>query len=85
MIRYNLHAWRGALGVLLGLGIAACGGRNDPPPPPDGGVVVIPRQEDQFGVRFGAAFRADNNSEPFSPADGDISAVSFTAEPIEIK
>lgn len=73
--------------VVLGLAIAACGGgRKDlPPGNTGGGPVITAQQEDQFGVRFGTAFRADNNSEPFSPADGDIAPVSFTTEPIDIK
>ena len=48
-------------------------------------ALLCHQQEDQFGVRFGTAFRADNNSEPYSPADGDIAAVSFTTEPVDIK
>lgn len=78
---------RGGLIAVLGLGLAACGGggKNSAPPPTGGGGTVISQQEDQFGVRFGTAFRADNNSEPYSPADGDIAAVSFTTEPVDIK
>lgn len=87
MKRYYRMACRGGLVALLGLGTAACGGggKNPPAPPPGGGTAVVTQQEDQFGVRFGTAFRADNNSEPYSPADGDIAAVSFTTEPVDIK
>lgn len=71
--------------VILGLGIAACDPKPKAPPP-GGGVVVTPaRQEDQFGVKFGSAYRELNDSEPYSPADGDIAAISLTAEPVEIK
>ncbi len=88
MTRFNSMAWRGSLMVGLGLGLAACGGgRNNTPPNNTGGTppVIAQQQEDQFGARFGTAFRADNNSEPFSPADGDIAAISFTTEPVDIK
>lgn len=64
--------------------LAACGssGDNTPPPPPPPTVVV---QEDTFGTVFGAAFRVDANGIPIEPKDGDIVALSLTAEPTEIK
>ena len=77
---------RGGVLLAVGLSVAACGPKRDNPTainPP--GAVVVVQQEDQFGTRFGTAFRADNNSEPYSPVDGDIVAISFTTEPIEIK
>jgi hypothetical protein len=49
------------------------------------GGSVVARQEDKLGVQFATAFRADNNFEPYSPAEGDIAAISLTAEPIDIK
>ena len=73
-----------ALVIVLGLSIAACNPSKAPPPPPGGGVVTV-KQEDQFGMAFAAAFRAANNSEPYSPQDGDIVAVSLSAEPVTIK
>ena len=76
---------RGGLMLVLGLAIAACGSGNNATPPGNGGGTVTVRQEDQFGVQFGTAFRADINSEPYSPADGDIAAISLTTEPVDIK
>lgn len=64
--------------------LAACGGGADnttPPPPPVTTVV----QEDTFGVAFGTAFRADPNSTPIEPKDGDIVPLSLTTEPVDIK
>lgn len=75
---------RSTLVIVLGLAIAACNPSKAPPPPPGGGVVTV-KQEDQFGMAFATAFRAANNSEPYSPQDGDIVAVSLSAEPVTIK
>ncbi len=81
----NYHVpLRGGLALALALAVAACGSASPPTPPGGGGVVTV-KQEDQFGIPFGIAFRADNNSEPYSPADGDIVAVSLTAEPVDVK
>ena len=86
MQRNHHIALRGGSMLVLGLAIAACGSNNNTaPPPPSGGGPITVRQEDQFGVPFGTAFRADNNSEPYSPADGDIAAISLTTEPVDIK
>lgn len=79
--RLNL---RGACLLGLGLAVAACGSSNPSPPPPPGGGGATVRQEDSFGIAFGTAFRADNNSEPYSPADGDLIAVSLLTEPTVI-
>ncbi|MBW3560219.1 MAG: hypothetical protein KY449_10715 [Proteobacteria bacterium] len=73
--------------ALLGAGLAACdGGRNNksvevtlPPAPPAAAPL-----EDQFGVGFGAAFRASNNTDPRDPAEGDLVPVSFTTDPVPI-
>ena len=85
MQRNHHIALRGGSMLVLGLAIAACGSSNTPTPPGSGGGTITVRQEDQFGVPFGTAFRADNNSEPYSPADGDIAAISLTTEPVDIK
>lgn len=64
--------------------LAACGGGADnttPPPPPPTTVA----QEDSVGVAFGTAFRADPNSTPIEPKDGDIIPPSLTTEPVDIK
>ena len=78
-------ALRGVIILTLAGAVVACGPSASRSPPPGGGGVVTLKQEDQFGVPFGIAFRADNNSEPYSPADGDIAAISLTTEPIDIK
>ncbi len=79
-------ALRGAVMLGLGLAIAACGSsNNNTTPPNNGGGTITVRQEDQFGIQFGTAFRADNNSEPYNPVDGDIVAVSLLTEPVDIK
>lgn len=78
-------ALRGASMLGLGLALAACGSSYQAPPPPPGGGGVTVRQEDSFGIAFGTAFRADNNSEPYNPMDGDIIAVSLLTEPVDIK
>jgi hypothetical protein len=73
------------LALLTAAVLSGCGSRdNDTSQPP---VDVPPpqqRQEDQFGASFGAAFRADPNSEPTTPADGDIIPTSLTSEPVTI-
>lgn len=64
--------------------LAACGGGADnttPPPPPPTTVV----QEDAFGAVFGTAFRADANTTPIEPKDGDIIPLSLTTEPVDVK
>lgn len=77
---------------VLVLGASACSnndngtgstGNTTTPAPP---VVVTPppRQEDQFGTAFGTAFRAASDGEPFPVQDGDLVAVSLTAEPVTI-
>ncbi len=71
--------------LALALTVSACGPSTKTPTPPDPGPVVTARQEDQFGVQFGSAFRADNNAEPVNVNDGDIVAVSLTTEPVDVK
>ena len=71
--------------LALGLAVSACGQSAKNPTPPGPGVGITARQEDQFGVQFGSAFRADNNAEPVNVNDGDIVALSLTTEPIDIK
>ena len=85
MIPLHEIAVRSGLMLALGVGVAACGPKTSPAPPPNNGGVITVRQEDQFGVQFGTAFRVDNNAEPYSPADGDIVAISLTSEPFDIK
>ena len=77
-------ALRGAIVLALAGAVVGCGPSASRPPPGSGGTVTV-KQEDQFGVPFGIAFRADNNSEPYSPADGDIIAISLTTEPVDVK
>lgn len=65
--------------------LAACGGGGDPPPPaPPATPTVTVKQEDQFGGNFASAFRADPNANPITPVDGDIIALSLTAEPVPL-
>jgi multidrug efflux pump subunit AcrA (membrane-fusion protein) len=74
----------GLIAVALSV-LAACGGGGDPPPPaPPAAPVVVAKQEDQFGANFASAFRASPTSEPITPVDGDIIALSLTAEPVPL-
>lgn len=76
---------RGSVIAVAAITIAGCNPKNKSETPPDtGGGTVTVRQEDQFGTAFATAFRADNNSEPKVVNDGDIVAVSLTAEPATI-
>ena len=50
-----------------------------------GTVGTTPKAEDFFGTQFGVDFRATANSEPVTPADGDIIALSLTTEPQLLK
>ena len=84
MNRNHRIALRGGIILALAVTVAACGSSNTPAPPGGGGTVTV-RQEDQFGVPFRVAFRADNTTEPYSPADGDIVAISLTTEPVDVK
>lgn len=73
--------------ALLGSFVAACGGGGgDDPAPPPPPVVVPPAapQEDQFGARFGMAFRASPTADPIVPADGDIVPLSVTTNPVPL-
>jgi hypothetical protein len=66
--------------------LAACGSSDNvaaPAAPPSTPTVTV-KQEDQFGAAFAAAFRADPNAEPITPMDGDIIALSLTAEPVNL-
>ena len=85
MSRKARIVWRSACLLGLGLAVTACGGSGNPTPPTNGGGVVTVKQEDTFGMQFATAFRADNNSEPYNVADGDIVAISLTTEPVDIK
>ena len=72
---------------LLVTGLSACGdgnGSNTPTPTPTPGQTGTARQEDQFGIAFGNAFRAAPDGEPSPVADGDLVAVSLTTEPVTI-
>ena len=84
MHRINHTILRGGLILGLALTVVACGSSASNPPPTGGGVVTV-KQEDQFGIVFGTAFRVDSNSEPYSPNDGDIVAISLTTEPVDLK
>lgn len=46
--------------------------------------VMSGRVEDQFGKKFGEAFRADPNSEPAAVSDKDVPSISLTTEPVQI-
>lgn len=66
---------------MLALGLAACsggggGGGGLPQPPPAAPI------EDNFGAGFGAAFRANPNSEPRDPMAADIIPVDVTKDPV---
>lgn len=81
MKRKNLHHLLLAIPIST---LVACGGGagdNAPPPSPPTSITA---QEDTFGVVFGMAFRADANSEPIEPKDGDIIPLTLTEEPKEI-
>ena len=69
--------------------IAGCSDGNDrdddvvvappsPPAPPAAGSL------ESIGASFAAIFRADANSEPRDPAEGDLPPVNLTAEAVEI-
>lgn len=73
--------------ALMATGVTACGSSANTPtatPAPTPTPTVAARQEDQFGTAFAADFRAAADSEPASVADGDIAALSLTAEPVNI-
>lgn len=69
---------------MLAIGLAACGGNGSNTPTPTPSQTGAARQEDQFGIAFGNAFRASPNGEPSPVADGDLVAVSLTTEPVAI-
>ncbi len=69
--------------VAVGAAVASCGGGGGGgDDDPDDTTTTL--QEDSFGLSFGAAFRADPNTEPSDPGPGDIIPVSLTSEPINI-
>lgn len=78
-IRLQNMARGAALPLLLLLAVAGCDDKKkDPPTPPP--VVVVPPAEDAFGTGFGTAFRASPNSDPRTPADGDIVPLTLTQD-----
>ncbi len=81
MTRKNLHHLLLAIPIST---LAACGGGGGDNAPPPSPPTSITAQEDTFGVVFGMAFRADANSEPIEPKDGDIIPLTLTEEPKEI-
>jgi hypothetical protein len=70
---------------LMVVGLAACKkDRKVQPQPPEPPPPAQPQAlEDKFGANFGTTFRANKDSEPRDPADGDIIPVNSTAEPID--
>ena len=85
MNRIHRSALRGGLILALTVSVVACSPSKTRVPPDNGGGAVTTKQEDQFGIVFGTAFRVLNDSEPYSPNDGDIVPISLTAEPVDIK
>ena len=82
-MRRKTKLLRASAVILLATGLAACGSSgSSPTPTPTQTVTAL--QEDQFGVVFGNDFRAGLNSEPFVVSDGDLIAISLTAEPVTI-
>ena len=86
MKRKNLNLLLFAIPIAT---LSACGGGgggdgsdSGAAPPPS---TTVSAQEDTFGLAFGMAFRADANSEPIEPKDGDIIPLSLTTEPVDIK
>lgn len=69
--------------VMLATVLAGCGS-SDYTPTPTPSQTSAARQEDQFGIAFGNAFRASPDGEPSPVADGDLVAVSLTTEPVTI-
>jgi hypothetical protein len=67
-----------ALGALA----AGCSGGNNSKSSP---VTSVTAQEDSFGTVFGTAFRADPDSSPIIPKDGDIIPLSLDTDPKPIK
>lgn len=71
-----------AVGFGLLTGLSACSGGGDgsvsPPsdPPPIGAA--------RFGAGFAAGFAKTPNSDPANPVPGDIIALSFTTDPLEV-
>ena len=52
-------------------------------------TVVVPNPSGpsalgSFSTQFATAYRADPNSEPYTPADGDVPALSLTTEPVAV-
>ena len=82
MKRKNLYHLLLAIPISTLVACGGGGGDNASPPPSPTTTAV---QEDTFGVVFGTAFRADSNSEPIEPKDGDIIPLTLTEEPKEIK
>ncbi len=76
MTRKTLYKIMLLSGVAITL--AGCGGGSG-----GGATVVLPqaRLEDSFGPQFGVDYRANPNSEPVKPVQGDIVPLTLTAEP----
>lgn len=64
--------------------LAACGQKRGDNPKMLDVSADAGRMEDEFGSRFGEAFRADPNSDPKNIQDGDVRPVSLITEPVPI-
>lgn len=73
--------------LMAGTSLSACGSEEDAGPLPADPFVGRTTAEapgDRFGKGFGAASRANPNSEPVKVSDGDIRPVSLTEEPLDV-
>lgn len=77
------YALRSGCAILAIATIAGCSSNDK-----KSETVVVnqpgPANLNGFGTQFAAAYRADPNSEPYTPADGDVPALSLTTEPVPV-
>ncbi len=70
--------------LVAGMSLIACDKKSESDLSVPSARVESGRSEDQFGEKFGKAFRADPNSEPANVQESDVPPVSLTAEPLAV-
>ncbi len=70
---------------LLAVGLAGCGdGNNNSSSSAAITPPATPAPEDQFGKQFGVLYRTAANTDPANVNDGDVIALTLTADPLPI-
>ena len=70
--------------TFMAAGLTACGNDSATPAPPVVVPAPAPRIEDGFGANFGAAYRANPNTDAMDPMADDIIPLDLTKDAVII-